>query len=131
MTPKKKICKSCQTEQFIWARGMCKRCDALNKPLQQKKMYKPIPKISDKQAKRMRAYNAIATQFKRYHPICQARVKCSGALTTEVHHMRGRLGDLLFDSAHFLAVCSECHRFITDNSEQAFALGLSESRLAS
>jgi hypothetical protein len=27
MTPKKKICKSCKKETYIWARGNCKDCD--------------------------------------------------------------------------------------------------------
>lgn len=30
MLSKKKICKVCQTEQYIWARGMCKGCASKN-----------------------------------------------------------------------------------------------------
>lgn len=32
MTPKKKTCKSCGKETYIWARGKCKYCDAKERP---------------------------------------------------------------------------------------------------
>lgn len=40
---KKKICKDCDTEQYIWSKNRCKRCDAifrLDKQKEQEKEYK-------------------------------------------------------------------------------------------
>ena len=42
MLSKKKICKECQTEQYLWARGMCKIC-ASKKP-KEKSGLKEVPK---------------------------------------------------------------------------------------
>jgi hypothetical protein len=50
-------------------------------------------------------------------------------MTTEVHHMAGRIGNKLLDQKMWLAVCRPCHVFIEQHPAAAKQLGLSESRL--
>lgn len=100
--------------------------DSLN-PAQKERS--PINRVSTQQEKINRAYAVICPQFKNNHPICQARIKCSGALTTEIHHKRGRGKAYMLDTTTYLACCHACHQFINENNEHAFALGFSESRL--
>lgn len=43
---------------------------------------------------------------------------------TQNHHMRGRLGPLLMDQRFWIPVCSEAHRWLDANREQARKYGL-------
>lgn len=61
--------------------------------------------------------------------ICQARLKNCTLKATEVHHMQGRLGDLLTDESNFLAVCRNCHQEIELNPAMAKEKQFSNSRL--
>ena len=45
-------------------------------------------------------------------------------VATEIHHQRGRVGRLLNDERHWLAVSAEGHDWIHHNVKQARALGL-------
>ena len=47
----------------------------------------------------------------------------------EVHHKRGRIGDLLLDETHWLAVSRKGHVKIEMNPRWAKEMGFSESRL--
>lgn len=49
--------------------------------------------------------------------------------TTEIHHMKGRIGDLLIDTKYWLAVSREGHVLIEQNPEWAKENGYSLSRL--
>lgn len=91
---------------------------------------KHIAPFSKKMLAMLAIYRQRRDAFIIAHPICQARAKCAGSRSTEVHHKKGRVGELLIDETFFLATCHACHVFINENNEQAFALGLSESRLA-
>lgn len=88
---------------------------------------KPIKKNSTKRARQEREYlNKLRPQFLQDNPVCQC---CSAAIATEVHHRKGRIGILLVTFKWFFAVCSACHRQITDNSEWAIEMEYSISRL--
>lgn len=96
---------------------------------QKDKEVKPIAYRSPKRAKEEREYNKQAKSFKLANPDCAARLKgCTGG-TTDVHHMKGRDGDLLLDQHYWLPVCNHCHRWIELNPVKAKILGLSVSRL--
>lgn len=43
---------------------------------------------------------------------------------TQVHHTRGRVGRLLCEAQYWLAVCHECHEWITNHTAKARELGL-------
>lgn len=49
---------------------------------------------------------------------------------TDVHHKKGRIGELLFDVRHFLPVCRNHHTWIEQNPKSSKAWGFSESRHA-
>ena len=51
ITPKKKICKGCQTEQYIWSKGYCKQCASKN--------YNKVNKVSIKQAETNKILHTI------------------------------------------------------------------------
>lgn len=54
---------------------------------------------------------------------CDTCDVCHSERPTEVHHKRGRVGDLLTDRRHWLAVGQKCHRWIHENIEEARTLG--------
>lgn len=141
MIPQKlKMCKTCGKPSYLFSHGNCKPCAtrAKNSLVQtesgkEAKLFKyqtkEIKKVSTRQQKLNAAYSIQAVIYKKNNPICKARIKCSGALTTDVHHRKGR-GEYLLDESSWLPVCRECHVWINENNKQAMALGLSESRLS-
>lgn len=90
---------------------------------------KPIKPRSDKRAKQEREYLKIRKNYLEFYPSCQARVKCLGAQSTEVHHKAGRSGELLTDEFNFIAICHDCHVWAELNPEAAKALNISTNRL--
>lgn len=66
---------------------------------------------------------------------CKARIPgiCLGTrvqgIELDIHHKRGKIGDLLVDTRYFLPVCRACHNFLHDNPKIAKELGFSEDRL--
>lgn len=60
-------------------------------------------------------------------PLCE---RCYGRLATEVHHIAGRQGDALVDSARFAGLCYECHIHLHDNPAEAMAEGWMEPKYA-
>lgn len=105
--------------------------NALAKPIKQpKKARRPIRKVSKSMAANNSKYNRIAAKFKRDHPICQAHHKIFGLLgsdgsrTQDIHHSRGKLGNLRFDTRFFIPVCRKCHIWIGNNKNLARAVGL-------
>lgn len=89
-----------------------------------KKVYR-IPNRSKKRAKAEREYSRKRKEFLDKNPLCE---HC-GKMATEVHHKRGRIGDLLTDERHFMAVCREDHQQIEMNPDWAHQMRYSESRL--
>ena len=96
------------------------------------KTRKPIRSVSKLQARRLRLYAVIRKTYLLEHPLCEAcpiirpyaGVSKNTAWATDIHHTRGKLGELLFATQYFKAVCSTCHRYIHDHPHQARELGL-------
>lgn len=61
---------------------------------------------------------------------CEAKVQCHGMLSNQVHHKKGRIGDLLLNKEFWLPVCNQCHKWIECHPIEAKELGLSLSRLS-
>ena len=86
---------------------------------------------SESERRRMEVYNAIKDvalfgrnkdpNVSRYEHICEV---CHNSSATEIHHIRGRAGLLLFDMRYWRAVCSTCHAWIHAHPEEARNLGL-------
>lgn len=79
-----------------------------------------IPARSVKMKKRMASYLLLKTTFLEQHPAC-AVMHYEPA--TEVHHVRGRAGELLLDTRHWLAVSAPGHRWIHSNPDAARSKG--------
>ena len=63
------------------------------------------------------------------HPLCQANI--SGLCTnnsTDVHHIAGRVGELLLDTSLWLSVCRSCHVWIETHPHESTQLGFRRSK---
>ena len=116
---KLKICNECSKETYIFSKGLCKSCAT--------KTYKKPNKVSDKQQKRIKEYSQVRKEYflNLASTICKV---CNQREVTDIHHQCGRVGDLLTDTRYFLAVCRECHTFIEENPEWAYANNYSLKR---
>lgn len=88
-----------------------------------------IKRVSKKRAAQERAYKPVRKKFLQQHPTCEAGLKDCLGISTEIHHTAGREGERLLKVDDFKALCSNCHRKITDQSRQAIAEGHSKTRL--
>lgn len=73
----------------------------------EKKKSKSIKLISDKKLEELAIYRPLRDKYLAEHPICE--VKGCGRKTTNLHHKKGRIGKLLFDTEYFMACCELCH----------------------
>jgi hypothetical protein len=72
---------------------------------------KPIRSRSAAMSKRMVEYGKAAKDYLAKFTICSSLWPddlCM-AISTEVHHKKGRAGKLLMDQKHWLPVCAKCH----------------------
>ncbi len=87
----------------------------------------PLRKISKKMSSRLREYAKVRKEYLAAHPMCEV---CGRQASTEIHHKKSRIGNLLCEKEYFLAVDSLCHRLLTDNPKFAIEKGFSLDRLA-
>jgi hypothetical protein len=101
-----------------------------NKPRTEAKKPKTIPKVSQKQLDRLKAYKKVRDKYMAEHKHCEALIAsvCTHK-ATELHHKAGRTGELLTNTDYFLAVCSGCHHFIETHPQYAKENGYSVDRL--
>lgn len=124
---KLKKCAACNQLKHIWKSDKkdkyCKECwYTIEKP-------KSIKPVSTKMQATLDDYGKKRLAYLIIHSTCQAGlVDCTGQ-ATEIHHKAGKIGELYTKVSNFLAVCRNCHRWITDNSKEAIELNLSNSRL--
>lgn len=89
--------------------------------------------IIPKQSSKRRAQNVLYLKkrriFMEQNTTCQAKLSNCSILSTDVHHRRGRVGDLLTDERYFLAVCRSCHDYIEAHPIFAKEKGFSLNRL--
>lgn len=88
-----------------------------------------IKAASKKRAKQNREYQVVRIQYLIDNPTCQMKVICSGAMATEVHHAKGKIGELLTNTNFFKATCRPCHDWELKNSAEAKEMGLSVNRI--
>lgn len=85
---------------------------------------------SKKRSKQEREYLKENKKFLEDNPYCKAEIQCHGMLSNQVHHMKGRIGDLLLNKDFWLPVCTQCHDWIENHPLEAKEKGLSLSRLS-
>lgn len=124
--------KDCGIEfkQFNSLHSYCSpKCKMQNfKPnLHLKQIYKPIKKLSDKRKVENAKYLVLRIEFlgKPENQKCPI----TGKHTTDVHHMKGRIGSLLLDTRYWVALSREAHKFVEENPEWAKENGYSLNRL--
>ena len=88
---------------------------------------KPITKVSQKQLERLKLYKKAKEEHFDKYPNCQYP-GCTNR-DRQLHHMCGRVGDLLFDKRYFKTLCDKHHRFVENNPTEAKRLKLSGDRL--
>ncbi len=94
-----------------------------------------VKKVSAKEKIRKRKYSVVRKKFFEdpTNEMCQIRMSeiCIEIQqpATEVHHSKGRIGELLFDTEYFVPGCRECHRLAHLKDKEAKAKGVSKSRL--
>jgi 5-methylcytosine-specific restriction endonuclease McrA len=76
--------------------------------------------VSKKRAKQNVEYLRLRDRFLYQNPFCMAKVPGTcGHWSVELHHMVGRVGEMLLNEEHIMAICSSCHRWIHDNPKEA------------
>lgn len=93
----------------------------------EKKKPKPLRKVSKKRIEENKEYSAVAKKYLELFPICEVE-NCDNK-SEQIHHVAGRLGNLLTDTDNFLAVCGICHQYIELNPLWAKEHGYSKTRL--
>ena len=135
--PKLKRCDGCGEPRVIWKRdgrkGYCKSCWSAHSSKTSIKptvKQKPIRPRSPKRASQEAEYSAKRKVFLTKHPMCQMNLPgiCT-TYATDVHHMKGRIGDLLLDEQFWKAGCRACHDYVEKHPKEAKEMGLSLNRL--
>lgn len=127
---KTKFCKVCKIgfkPSFALQMVCSNKCgnDYKNRTI---KKHTTIKKVSDKMAVNLREYKKVRTEFLTLHPNCQANLKNCTKVATQIHHKKARIGSLLTDATHFLAVCHSCHHWIELHPLESKELNLSLER---
>ena len=76
----------------------------------------PMRQVSERTAKRNRRYKSERLPFLDARPLCEI---CGVNRSTEVHHKAGRGVVVFFDQSQWLAVCHDCHVFVTHHPDEA------------
>lgn len=84
----------------------------------------PLKRRSRKEGERLRRYEkARAAVAERSGLTCEARTPdCDGALH-QVHHRKGRDGELIDELDLLIGVCVSCHRYIHGNPTISYQRG--------
>lgn len=134
---KKKKCDKCDEVKLIWknsgGKRYCQRCwsahsaTTMPKPTARQKQ---IPPRSSKRIKADAEYSLLRKKFLMDYPLCKAHIPgiCTN-LSTDVHHMAGRIGSLYLDVDNWLAVCRACHMHIETHPIESREQGFSKSKI--
>lgn len=88
------------------------------KPL--KRSQKPIRRATPERARQLREYEKIRRTFL-HGRFCERHWKreVTSVVPTEVHHRRGRRGEMLLKTEYWSALCRECHAWVHANPAKA------------
>ena len=108
---------------YLFSNGLCKGC-------WQQEKGKPINKVSKKQKEILDLYAIASRKFKERNPECQAKLKGCTKVTTDCHHISGKLSrEMWLSEENFMALCRNCHDFCKTNPKEAMELGLIKSKI--
>lgn len=85
--------------------------------------------MSKRRQREAKEYSNLRKEFLEQRPICEAHHIVTSetkvfAASTDIHHMKGRYGGNYLNRDSWLAVCRQCHIWITENASKAEKLGL-------
>lgn len=136
MKSPKYTCDGCKRPRHIWKNvsengrrlRFCSVCWSCRK-----QKHKPTRKSSPrprslKRQKQGKEYSALRGEFLMLHPHCQAALTGCLRHASEIHHKKGRIGELYLDTTAWLSCCHSCHVWIELHPREAKELGLSQSR---
>lgn len=93
-----------------------------------KRVSTAVKKVSNKRSVQLKEYSKLRISYLTDNPICNIQLPHCTHDSTEVHHMKGKEGDLLLMVEYFKAACRSCHDWVTEHSNEAIELGFSVSR---
>ena len=70
-------------------------------------------------------YKKARREYLEENPYCQ---RC-GKMATDIHHKKGRMGELLIDKTFFMSACRPCHIFIEEHPAISYEKGWSIKRV--
>ena len=116
-----KICSVETCNNYVFGKGYCKNHQYLRNDIK-----KSINKISEKQIENLKEYSKVRKEY------LTKNLKCEfpgcNQVSTDIHHMKGRIGELLTDTSFFKALCRTHHTWCEENPNEAKELGLSLNR---
>jgi hypothetical protein len=102
-------------------------CNLCGEVLREKEYVDTKPKkVSLSMAKKLKEYSRLKAEFLKKNPMCKVY---KDKKATTIHHMKGRIGDLLLDTKYWIGVSMEAHDEIEKNPAWAKEKGYSLSRL--
>lgn len=132
---KKKLCKGCNTPQYLYGHQLCNTCYKKKKAEEYKKKEKPprkpINKVSEKKKAELNEYTKKRADFLRLHPSCAGNGIIPGCNFDErltIHHLRGREGEKMLDEDNWMTLCMACHIFVHENSLWSYENGFLKSK---
>jgi hypothetical protein len=109
---------------YLNSGDVCGLCGAV---LIEKEYVDTTPKkVGVSMAKKLKEYSRLKSEFLKKHPKCKVYPDREA---TTIHHMKGRIGDLLLDTKFWIGVSLEAHKRIEENPDWAKSKGYSLSRL--
>lgn len=92
----------------------------------------PLKKMGKDKARETRKYWPLRRKFMEAHPFCEFPtsinsedygVSCVNR-TTSIHHMKGQQGQMMNDTAFWMATCVKHHAWIEEHKNKARKMGL-------
>ena len=114
---KKKICKGCGNEKYIFGKGLCSFCYSKTK--------KKIKQISEHHKKTLDEYRPKRKAFLENRPMCELKLKGCMRVAECIHHMKSKHGKKMYlDENFWMASCIICNGTVETIGELAYELGL-------
>lgn len=136
-----KVCSDIGCGVGVFSKGLCKKhwLRKYGKKIKVKikfptKPRKRINPISKKECQRKKKYRPIRDNYVAENPDCRMNItegctKENPRPTVDVHHMKGKIEDLLFDTEFFCPGCRQCHDYAETHPTEAKILGISLNRV--
>jgi len=120
----KECCKNgCNNPQFGGGYCLWHQWCRTDKPKKSR-----LKNYSQKRQRSNRRYLSEARIFRQDNPICAIQSPECTSRTEEVHHVKGRIGDLLLDQRFWLPCCVACNRYMERFDEWARERGFKQLR---